>query len=45
MMQNLKVALSDSYKMLLLLLETIHTEDGGKKLIIERNFPTIQNVQ
>ena len=44
MMLNLKVALSGSYKMLSLLLGTIHTEDGGKKQIIGRSYQIILNV-
>ena len=44
MMQNLKVALLGNCKMLSHLFGTIHIEDGGKKMIIGRNCPIIQNV-
>jgi len=44
MMQNWRVALSGNYKMRSHLFGTILIEDGGKKMIIGRNCPIIQNV-
>ena len=44
MMQNWRVALSGNCKMRSHLFGTIHTVDGGKKMIIGRNCPIIQNV-